>query len=99
MTTLYSSSPLNNGPQGETAREMGNQGSPDMGNSGPFRGELGEATAVAYRGWSECPLSAQSGQSIGESRIGKGERKTRSICCWLVRNAFPRPNKSHAAIC
>ena len=26
-----------NGPQGETAREMGNQGSPDMGNSGPFR--------------------------------------------------------------
>jgi hypothetical protein len=33
-----------NGPQGETAREMGNQGAPDMGNSGPFRGELGEAT-------------------------------------------------------
>ena len=33
-----------NGPQGETAREMGNQGTPDMGNSGPFRGELGEAT-------------------------------------------------------
>ena len=33
----------------------------------------------------------QSGQSIGESRIGKGERKTRSICCWLVRNASPVP--------
>ena len=33
-----------NGPQGETAREMGNQGTPDMGNSGPFRGELGEVT-------------------------------------------------------
>jgi hypothetical protein len=26
-----------NGPQGETSREMGNQGTPDMGNSGPFR--------------------------------------------------------------
>jgi arylsulfatase A-like enzyme len=38
-----------NGPQGETAREMGNQGSPDMGNSGPFRGELGEATEGSIR--------------------------------------------------
>ena len=38
-----------NGPQGETAREMGNQGTPDMGNSGPFRGELGEATEGAIR--------------------------------------------------
>jgi len=33
-----------NGPYGEAAREFGNQGTPDMGNSGPFRGELGEAT-------------------------------------------------------
>ena len=38
-----------NGPQGETAREMGNQGTPDMGNSGPFRGELGEATEGSIR--------------------------------------------------
>jgi arylsulfatase A-like enzyme len=38
-----------NGPQGETVREMGNQGSPDMGNSGPFRGELGEATEGSIR--------------------------------------------------
>ena len=38
-----------NGPQGETAREMGNQGSPDMGNAGPFRGELGEATEGSIR--------------------------------------------------
>lgn len=38
-----------NGPQGETSREMGNQGTPDMGNSGPFRGELGEATEGAIR--------------------------------------------------
>jgi arylsulfatase A-like enzyme len=38
-----------NGPQGETAREMGNQATPDMGNSGPFRGELGEATEGAIR--------------------------------------------------
>jgi hypothetical protein len=35
-----------NGPQGETAREHGNQGTPDMGNSGPFRGELGEVPAA-----------------------------------------------------
>jgi arylsulfatase A-like enzyme len=38
-----------NGPQGETPREMGNQGTPDMGNSGPFRGELGEATEGSIR--------------------------------------------------
>ena len=38
-----------NGPQGETTREMGNQGTPDMGNSGPFRGELGEATEGSIR--------------------------------------------------
>jgi arylsulfatase A-like enzyme len=38
-----------NGPQGETAREMGNQGTPDMGNSGPFRGELGEVTEGSVR--------------------------------------------------
>ena len=38
-----------NGPQGQTAREMGNQGTPDMGSSGPFRGELGEATEGSIR--------------------------------------------------
>ena len=38
-----------NGPQGETSRELGNQGSPDMGNAGPFRGELGEATEGSIR--------------------------------------------------
>ena len=38
-----------NGPYGETAREFGNQGTPDMGNAGPFRGELGEATEGAIR--------------------------------------------------
>src|SRR5260370_2632454 len=38
-----------NGPYGETTREFGNQGRPDIGNSGPFRGELGEATEGAIR--------------------------------------------------
>jgi arylsulfatase A-like enzyme len=38
-----------NGPYGEVAREFGNQGTPDVGNSGPFRGELGEATEGAIR--------------------------------------------------
>jgi len=38
-----------NGPYGEVAREFGNWGTPDMGNSGPFRGELGEATEGAIR--------------------------------------------------
>lgn len=38
-----------NGPQGETSRELGNQGSPDKGNAGPFRGELGEATEGSIR--------------------------------------------------
>ena len=38
-----------NGPYGETAREFGNHGTPDMGNSGPFRGELGEVTEGSIR--------------------------------------------------
>jgi len=38
-----------NGPEGEVIRDLGNQGTPDMGNSGPFRGELGEATEGAIR--------------------------------------------------
>jgi len=38
-----------NGPYGEAAREFGNQGTPDMGNPGPFRGELGEVTEGAIR--------------------------------------------------
>ena len=38
-----------NGPYGQAAREFGNQGMPDMGNSGPFRGELGEVTEGSIR--------------------------------------------------
>jgi arylsulfatase len=38
-----------NGPYGQTAREFGNAGTPDMGNSGPFRGELGEVTEGSIR--------------------------------------------------
>lgn len=38
-----------NGPQGEVNRALGNKGTPDMGNSGPFRGELGEVTEGSLR--------------------------------------------------
>ena len=38
-----------NGPSGWILRELGNLGSPDMGNAGPFRGELGEATEGSLR--------------------------------------------------
>ncbi len=38
-----------NGPSGKDFREFGNQGTPDMGNSGPFRGELGEVTEGSIR--------------------------------------------------
>jgi arylsulfatase A-like enzyme len=38
-----------NGPYGEAAREFGNAGTPDMGNSGPFHGELGEVTEGSIR--------------------------------------------------
>jgi arylsulfatase len=38
-----------NGPWGEPAREYGNLGTPDMGNSGPFRGTLGDATEGSIR--------------------------------------------------
>ena len=38
-----------NGPSGWILRELGNLGTADMGNAGPFRGELGEATEGAIR--------------------------------------------------
>ena len=38
-----------NGPQGMTVRELGNSGTPDAGFSGPFRGELGDASEGAIR--------------------------------------------------
>lgn len=38
-----------NGPWGDAAREFGNQGTPDRGTSGPFRGELGEVTEGSIR--------------------------------------------------
>jgi arylsulfatase A-like enzyme len=38
-----------NGPTGSPFREFGNQGTPDMGNSGPFRGALGEVTEGSIR--------------------------------------------------
>jgi len=38
-----------NGPSGQVMREIGNDGTPDMGNAGPFRGELGEVTEGAIR--------------------------------------------------
>jgi arylsulfatase len=38
-----------NGPYGEAGRALGNFGTADMGNSGPFRGELGEATEGSIR--------------------------------------------------
>jgi arylsulfatase A-like enzyme len=38
-----------NGPYGQAAREFGNQGTPDMGSPGPFRGELGEVTEGSIR--------------------------------------------------
>jgi arylsulfatase A-like enzyme len=38
-----------NGPTGSEYREFGNQGTPDMGSSGPFRGALGEASEGSIR--------------------------------------------------
>ena len=38
-----------NGPQGETVREFGNLQTPDMGSSGPFRGELGDISEGSIR--------------------------------------------------
>jgi arylsulfatase len=38
-----------NGPSGWISRELGNLGTADMGNAGPFRGELGEATEGSIR--------------------------------------------------
>lgn len=38
-----------NGPYADACRELGNQGTPDRGTSGPFRGELGEVTEGSIR--------------------------------------------------
>jgi arylsulfatase len=38
-----------NGPSGGMGRELGNLGTPDFGNGGPFRGELGDATEGSIR--------------------------------------------------
>ena len=38
-----------NGPCGEAFREFGNDGTPDMGSPGPFRGELAEVTEGSIR--------------------------------------------------
>jgi arylsulfatase len=38
-----------NGPWGWSGREFGNLGSADMGSSGPFRGQLGQATEGSIR--------------------------------------------------
>ena len=38
-----------NGPGGNVAREFGNQGTPDTGNAGPYRGALGDATEGSLR--------------------------------------------------
>lgn len=38
-----------NGPGGQVAQMFGNNQSPDMGNAGPFRGELGEVTEGSLR--------------------------------------------------
>jgi arylsulfatase len=51
-----------NGPEGEGAREIGNMATPDMGNSGPFRGELGEPTEGAIR---TCALVRWPGRIAG----------------------------------
>jgi arylsulfatase len=48
-----------NGPSGQGEREIGNMATPDMGNSGPFRGELGEATEGSIR---TCALIRWPGQ-------------------------------------
>ncbi|MGC1178372.1 MAG: arylsulfatase [Methyloceanibacter sp.] len=66
-----------NGPQGETAREMGNQGTPDMGNSGPFRGELGEATEGSIRTF--CFVRWP----------GKVKRGTSSYAMFSIMDFFP----------
>jgi arylsulfatase A-like enzyme len=38
-----------NGPTGDDFREFGNQGTPDKGNPGPFRGALGEVSEGSIR--------------------------------------------------
>ena len=38
-----------NGPWSDASREFGNQGTPDVGSPGPFRGQLGEVTEGSIR--------------------------------------------------
>jgi hypothetical protein len=58
-----------NGPWGEVVREFGNHGTPDMGSSGPFRGELGEVSEGSIlSGVSTSPTFIQP--ASGRSGIG-----------------------------
>ena len=66
-----------NGPYGQTAREFGNQGTPDMGNSGPFRGELGEVTEGSIR--TACVLRWP----------GKIKPNTTSYAMFSIMDFFP----------
>ena len=54
-----------NGPFGDVCREFGNEGTPDRGTSGPFRGELGEVTEGSIRtvGLIRWPGQVQAGTS------------------------------------
>ena len=64
-----------NGPQGQTAREMGNQGAPDMGNSGP--------SAVS---WARSPRD-RSGHLVRWP--GKDQAGTSSHAMFSIMDFFP----------
>lgn len=66
-----------NGPAGQAFREYGNHGTPDMGNAGPFRGELGEATEGSIR---TCCIIRWPGH------IAPG---TRSYAMFSIMDFFP----------
>jgi arylsulfatase A-like enzyme len=76
-----------NGPQGETAREMGNDATPDMGNSGPFRGESAKP---------QRERSAPSPSSAGPATSSQTRRPTPCSRSWISFRPWPA---SSAARC
>ena len=90
-----------NGPYGDVCREFGNQGTPDRGTSGPFRGELGEVTEGAIRtcGFVRWPGQVQAGARTPRSRgarearcraDGAGRRRAgRGRLAWAPKPIWP----------
>ena len=69
-----------NGPQGRRHRELGNQGTPDMGIAGPFRGELAKPPRAR---------SGHSRSSAGQATSNRTPPRTPCSRSWTSSRRSP----------